>query len=120
MNVGPERHTITIPASDKNFGVQRTLNGVKSVTLTIMRRATVTIPDKLESALESYRRDLEFPPSLAALMQAALTEYLHQRGYVSRDDSGRQAGASRPSMYEDAPIVRGEKTAAAIVLEDRR
>ncbi len=45
-----------------------------------MRRATVTIPDELEKALDSYTRDLEFPPSLAAVMQAALKEYLSRRG----------------------------------------
>ena len=82
-----------------------------------MRRATVTIPEELEGALESYRRDLEFPPSLAALMQAALREYLHRRGYASPE--GHSAG-TRSSMYEDAPAVRGGKTASEIVLEDRR
>jgi hypothetical protein len=77
-----------------------------------MRRATVTIPDELERALESYRRDLDLPPSLAAVMQAALKEYLYQRGYLSREDE--------PSMFEGAPVVRGEKTATEILLEDRR
>jgi hypothetical protein len=48
-----------------------------------MRRATVTIPDGLEKALDSYARDLEFPPSLA-------------------------------------PTLRGNKTAAEMVIEDRR
>lgn len=77
-----------------------------------MRRATVTIPEELEEALDLYRRDLEFSPSLAALMQAALREYLQQRGYVAR-------GEGRPSMYEDAPAIRGEKTAAQMIVEDR-
>ena len=82
-----------------------------------MRRATVTIPDDLEKVLESYRRDAEFSPSLAALMQAALREYLRQRGYVAG-----QVGAddSSSAMYEDAPSVKGRKTAAEMVLEDRR
>ena len=82
-----------------------------------MRRATITIPKELEVALESYRRQLEFSPSLAALMQAALREYLQQRGYVVREDGQPD---SQPLMYEDAPSVRGEKTAAQMVLEDRR
>ena len=81
-----------------------------------MRRATVTIPEELEGALESYRRDLEFSPALAALMQAAHREYLQQRGYV--DGEGRTR--SRPVMYEDAPPSRREKTAAEMVVEDRR
>ena len=81
-----------------------------------MRRATVTIPEELEGALESYKRDLEFSPSLAALMQAALREYLQQRGYVTQEGEAD----SRPTMYEDAPYLRGNKTAAEMVLEDRR
>lgn len=82
-----------------------------------MKRATVTIPDELEAALESYRRDAEFPPSLAALVQAALREYLQQRGYTAPEDRSRRA---RPTMYEHAPPLRGEKTAAEIVLDHRR
>ena len=81
-----------------------------------MRRATVTIPEELERALESYNRDLEFSPSLAALMQAALREYLQQRGYVAGDGGAD----SRPSMYEGAPSIRGNKTAAQMVIENRR
>jgi hypothetical protein len=81
-----------------------------------MRRATVTIPEDLERALESYNRDLEFSPSLAALVQAALREYLQQRGYVVREGGT----GSRPSMYEGAPFIRGDKTAAQMVIEDRR
>jgi hypothetical protein len=81
-----------------------------------MRRATVTIPEELEGALESYRRHIELPPSLAAVMQAALKEYLHQRGYVS---SGIHEVSKEPSMYEDAPNLRGTETAAEIVAADR-
>lgn len=82
-----------------------------------MRRATVTIPDELEKALYSYARDLEFPPSLAAVMQAALKEYLSRRGYAA---PGEPTTGERPTVYEDAPTVRGDKTAAEMVIEDRR
>ena len=75
-----------------------------------MRRATVTIPDGLEKALDSYARDLEFPPSLAAVMQAALKEYLSRRGYPPPGEP----------VYEDALTLRGNKTAAEMVIEDRR
>ena len=81
-----------------------------------MRRAKATIPEELDGVLKAYRHDLEFSPSLAALMQAALGEYLQQRGYVDR--GGRTQ--SRLVMYEDAPPDRGEKTAAEMVVEDRR
>jgi hypothetical protein len=46
-----------------------------------MRRASIRIPDGLESALEQYRRDLEVPPSLASVVQVALERYLEERGY---------------------------------------
>jgi hypothetical protein len=82
-----------------------------------MRRATVTIPDDLERALDSYRKDLEFPPSLAAVMQAALKEYLGGRGYTA---SGEPDAGQRPTVYDGAPTVRGERTAAEMVVEDRR
>lgn len=82
----------------------------------VMKRATVTIPEELEVALESYRCDLEFPPSFASVMQAALKEYLNQRGYSA--DGGRSSGQT-PAMYEAAPTIKGNKTAAEMVLEDR-
>jgi metal-responsive CopG/Arc/MetJ family transcriptional regulator len=49
-----------------------------------MRRATVTIPDDLEKAVDSYLRSQEAPPPLTAVVQAALREYLEQRGYLQR------------------------------------
>jgi hypothetical protein len=49
-----------------------------------MRRATVTIPDDLEKAVDSYMRSQEAPPALTAVVQAALREYLEQRGYSGR------------------------------------
>lgn len=82
-----------------------------------MRRATVSIPDELREALEDYRRDLEFSPSMAAVIQAALGEYLRSRGY---EPSGTGKLKTVPPMYEEAPSVGGEKTASEIVVEDRR
>jgi hypothetical protein len=40
-----------------------------------MKRATVTIPDDLESEVEAYIWDLEVPPALTAVMETALREY---------------------------------------------
>ena len=48
-----------------------------------MKRASMTIPDDLEEALEAYQNDVEVPPALAALLQAALREFLAERGYLS-------------------------------------
>jgi hypothetical protein len=47
-----------------------------------MKRATVTIPDDLEKAVDSYVRAQEAPPPLTAVVQAALREYLAERGYL--------------------------------------
>jgi len=45
-----------------------------------MKRATITIDDNLESALESFVDRQEVPPTFTAVVQAALTEYLSRRG----------------------------------------
>ena len=47
-----------------------------------MKRATVTIPDDLDKALETYVRDQEAPPTLTVVMQTALRQFLSQRGYL--------------------------------------
>lgn len=94
-----------------------------------MRRASITIPDGLESALERYRKDLEVPPSLASVVQVALERYLEERGYpvengeILEDEQeiipaegpkprGRRFGA--PKLRE------GAKPVSDTVIEDRR
>ena len=47
-----------------------------------MRRATITLPDDLEAAIEAFQRDQSAMPSLAAVTQAALRDFLMQRGYL--------------------------------------
>jgi predicted transcriptional regulator len=47
-----------------------------------MRRATVTLTDDLEQALEAYREAQDVSPTLTAITQAALREYLAQRGFL--------------------------------------
>ncbi len=42
----------------------------------VMRRATITIPDQLEADLEEYRSTQEVAPSLAAITQTALRQFL--------------------------------------------
>ena len=48
-----------------------------------MKRATITLPDELEGALEAYRRSQDVPLALTAVAQAALREYLERRGFLS-------------------------------------
>jgi hypothetical protein len=47
-----------------------------------MRRATMTFPDDLAHAVEKYLASQEAPPSLTTVVQAALREYLRQRGFL--------------------------------------
>jgi hypothetical protein len=89
-----------------------------------MKRATVTIPDDLERAVEAYMRDLEVPPALTAVMQTALREYLTARGYLAEGPSKAalvpsSGGKPRGLPLEKAPVIKG-KTVAQTVIEDRR
>lgn len=47
-----------------------------------MKRATVTLPDDLADAVESYTRAQNVPPALTAVVQTALREYLRERGFL--------------------------------------
>ena len=47
-----------------------------------MKRATVTLPDDLAQAVDEYVRSQEAPPALTTVVQAALREYLRERGFL--------------------------------------
>jgi hypothetical protein len=47
-----------------------------------MKRATMTFPDDLAQAVEEYVRAQEAPPALTTVVQAALREYLQERGFL--------------------------------------
>jgi len=47
-----------------------------------MKRATMTLPDDLAKAVDSYRQAQENPPALTSVVQAALREYLRERGFL--------------------------------------
>jgi hypothetical protein len=48
-----------------------------------MKRATMSLPDDLAEAVDNYRQAQEAPPSLTAVVQTALREYLRQRGFLA-------------------------------------
>jgi hypothetical protein len=50
-----------------------------------MRRATISLPDALDEAVGRFQRDQDATPSLTAVVQAALHEYLARRGYLLLD-----------------------------------
>jgi len=45
-----------------------------------VKRATVTLDETLEAALQAYVGRQEAPPTFTTLVQAALREYLSRRG----------------------------------------
>lgn len=49
-----------------------------------MRRATITIPDDLDTALASYLDSQEAAPSLTAVVEAALRRYLQEKELEAR------------------------------------
>ncbi len=63
---------------------------------------------------------MEVSPTLAAVVQAALREYLSTRGYVPVREELIPSSGGKPSLFEGAPEIRGERTAADVVIEDRR
>jgi len=88
-----------------------------------MKRATVTIPDDLERAVEAYMRNLEVPPALTAVIQTALREYLSARGYLASEGEAlvpSSSGKPRGVPLEKAPVIEGKDTVARAVIEDRR
>jgi len=66
-----------------------------------MKRATVTIPDDLDKAVESYILAQEAPPSLTAVVQVALRQYLTEKGYIRPKRSLRITPAEHGSGRSD-------------------
>lgn len=60
--------------------------------------------DEVEEALEAYRRDQEVPPSLTALVEVALREYLSQRGYLASSRALRITPAENGSGRSDVSV----------------
>ena len=80
-----------------------------------MKRATVTIPDDLAEAVEQYTRAQEAAPALTAIVQAALRDYLRERGFLREYRSlkitpaPRGSGRSDVSVNHDRYFAEGEK-----------
>ncbi len=66
-----------------------------------MKRATITIPDDLAEAMESYVQAQEAAPPLTAVVQAALRQYLTERGYLRARGPLRISPARRGSGRRD-------------------
>ncbi|MBI3666301.1 MAG: hypothetical protein HY236_08770 [Acidobacteria bacterium] len=69
-----------------------------------MKRATITLPDDLDAALETYLREQEVSPALTAVVQIALREYLAGRGYLPPSRPLRITPASKGSGKKDGSL----------------
>jgi hypothetical protein len=72
-----------------------------------MKRATITLPDELEEALEAYRRSQDLPLPLTALIQAPLREYPEKRDFLS-PYSGRSFGITPARRGSESKDVSSE------------
>ena len=70
-----------------------------------MKRATVTIPDDLEQAVERYVEAHDVRPPLTAVIQAALRQYLTERGYMRRSGPLRITPARNGSGRRDVSLA---------------
>jgi hypothetical protein len=73
-----------------------------------MRRATITFPDDLAKAVDDYVEAQEAPPALTTVVQAALREYLRERGFLReyrplkitpKGNSGRSDVSQNHDLY---------------------
>jgi len=74
-----------------------------------MKRATITLSDDLEEAVERYGAAHDVRPPLTAVVQAALRQYLSDRGYLrasgplritpARKGSGRRGVSQAHDRY---------------------
>lgn len=66
-----------------------------------MKRATITFPDDLAQAVESYMASQEAPPALTTAMQTALRHYLTQRGFLRARRNFGITAARKGSGHSD-------------------
>jgi hypothetical protein len=74
-----------------------------------MKRSTMTLPDDLVEAVDNYLQAQEVRPALTTVMQAALREYLRERGFLqpykplkirpAKHGSGSSDGSINHDLY---------------------
>ncbi len=80
-----------------------------------MKRATMTLPDDLAEAVERYVKAQEAPPALTTVVQAALREYLRERGFLRPyrplkiTPAARGSGVSDVSLNHDRYFAEREE-----------
>jgi hypothetical protein len=69
-----------------------------------MKRATITLPDDLEQALDRFVDEQPVPVQLTAVVQAAVREYLGERGYLPSASALRIRPAQRGGGRDDVSV----------------
>ena len=69
-----------------------------------MKRTTMTFPDDLAEAVDNYLQAQETPPALTTLLQAALRQYLSERGFLRPYKTLKIRPAKRGSGSRDGSI----------------
>jgi hypothetical protein len=69
-----------------------------------MKRATITLPDDIEQALQRFVQEQEVPVQLTAVVQAAVREYLGERGYLRAASPLRIRPAAHGSGEKDGSV----------------
>jgi hypothetical protein len=74
-----------------------------------MKRSTMTLPDDLVEAVDNYLQAQDVRPALTTVMQAALREYLRERGFLqpykplkirpAKHGSGSSDGSINHDLY---------------------
>ena len=73
-----------------------------------MKRATITLDDNLEAALDAFGKRQEVPPVLTSVVQAALREYLARRGFAHPIKPFKITPAKRGSGKRDVSLRHDE------------
>jgi len=69
-----------------------------------MKRSRITLPDDLTAGLQAYADRQEVEPTLTAVVQAALREYLGRRGIGSPPKTLRITPARKSSGKRDVSV----------------
>ncbi len=69
-----------------------------------MKRATITLPDDVEKALERFVAEQDIPVQLTAVVQTAVREYLADRGYLPNASKLRIRPAKQGSGRDDVSV----------------
>ena len=79
----------------------------------LMKRATITLGNDLEASLAAYIRQQEASPALTAVVQAALREYLENRGFgpgakTLRVTPSKKGGGARDASLRHDRYLAGK------------